>query len=78
MEKEIKKSWNLYGIHYINMVDISRKTYKRNGIKTIVDNEGVLWLNEKHIEKGLDHKNVRETTIKYHSYYRKHRYELAD
>ena len=37
------------------MVDISRKTYKRNGMQTIVDNDGILWLNEKHMEEGLDH-----------------------
>ena len=37
------------------MVDISRRTYERNGIKTIADNNGILWLNETHIE-GLDHK----------------------
>ena len=47
------------------MIDISKKTYKRNGIQTIVDNEGILWLNE-NIEKELNHKNVRETTLKHH------------
>ena len=30
------------------MADISRKTYKRNGIETMVDNHGILKLNEKH------------------------------
>ena len=41
------------------MVDISRKTYERNDIETIVDNDGILWLNEKHIEEcRLDHINV--------------------
>ena len=30
------------------MVDIKRKTYDRNSIETIVDNDGILWLNEKH------------------------------
>ena len=54
------------------MVDISRKTYKRNGIKTIVNNNGMLLLNEKHIEEGLDHKNLREITMKHHSDHRKH------
>ena len=29
------------------MVDVSRKTYERNGIKAIVDNDGILWLTEK-------------------------------
>ena len=32
------------------MVDISRETYLRNITETIVDNDGILWLNEKHIE----------------------------
>ena len=40
------------------MTDISRKTYERNGIETIVDNDGILWLNEKHIEERLDRKNL--------------------
>ena len=46
------------------MVDISSKTYKRNCIETIVDNDEILWSNEKHIEKRLDHKNFQEITIK--------------
>ena len=31
------------------MIDVSRKTYERNGIETItiVDSDGILWLNEK-------------------------------
>ena len=56
MKKEIK----FCRIYYKNMVDISRETSERNGIKTIVDNDGVLRLNEKHIEEGLDHKNRQE------------------
>ena len=34
------------------MVDISRKTYERNDIEAIADKDGILWLKEKHIEKG--------------------------
>ena len=60
------------------MVNISRKTYERNGIETIVDNDGILLLNERYIEKGLDHKNLQEITIKYHSEHRKHRYEPVE
>ena len=60
------------------MVDISRKTYERNGIETIVDNDRILWLNGKHIQEGLDHKNLREVTTKYNSNHRKHRYELLE
>ena len=52
--------------------------YERNGVETIVDNDGILWLNEKHIEEGLYHKNVREVTTNYHSDHRKHMYELTN
>ena len=46
------------------MVNTSRKMYERSGIETIVGNDGILWLNKKHTEEGLDH--------------RKHRHELVD
>ena len=51
------------------MIDVSRKTYERNGIETItiVDSDGILWLNEKHIEERLDHKSLREVTTKHNS-----------
>ena len=52
--------------------------YKRNGIETIVDSDGILWLNEKRIEEGLDHKKLRVTRVKHPPVYRKHRYELVD
>ena len=42
MKKEIKKSWNFSGIHYINMIDINRKTYERNDLEIIVDNDRIL------------------------------------
>ena len=34
------------------MVEISKKMYERNGVGTIVDNNRILWLNEKHTEEG--------------------------
>ena len=40
------------------MVDIRRKTYKINVIETKVDNYGILWLNKKHREEALNHKNL--------------------
>ena len=40
------------------MVDITRKNYERNGIETKVDNDGILWLNDKHIEEGLGHRKL--------------------
>ena len=65
-------------MHYINMVDRSRKTYERNGIEAIVDNDGILWLNKKHIEEQLDHEHLRIITLKYSlGYHNKHRYELV-
>ena len=59
------------------MVDASRKTYEENGIETIVDNDGILRLNEKGIKEGLDN-NLQKITIKYLSDRRKHRYELVE
>ena len=46
MKEYIKRFWNFCWIHYMNMADISRKKYERNGIETTVDNDGILWLNE--------------------------------
>ena len=47
-------------------------------METIVDNDGMMWLNEKLIEEGLDNKHLREITTKYHSDHRKHRCELVE
>ena len=40
--------------------------------------ENTLWLNEKHIEEKLGHKNLPAITNKYNKIYKKHRYELVD
>ena len=34
------------------MVYISREAYEQNVVETIVDSDGILWLNEKHMEQG--------------------------
>ena len=60
------------------MVHISRKTYGNNDIEVIVVGNGTLWLNKKHIEEKLDHKNLPVITKKYDPLYKKHRYELVD
>ena len=61
------------------MVDISKKkTYENNDIEVIVDGIGTLWLNEKHIEEKLGHKNLPVITNQYEPVYKKHRYELID
>ena len=42
------------------------------------NNDGIFWLNAKHIEEGLDHENLQEITTKYNSNHRKHIYELIE
>ena len=37
-----------------------------------------MWLTEKHIEEGLDHKKLREIKTKYNSNHRKHRNEPVE
>ena len=59
------------------MVNITKETYENNGIEAIGDNMGNLWLNEKHIEEELGHKNVLAVTNKYDPVYKKHRYKLV-
>ena len=39
------------------MVDISTKTNERNGIGTVEDSDEIIWLNKKHTDEGLDHKD---------------------
>ena len=51
---------------------------KKNGAGRRVDNDGILWLNEKHIDEELDHKNLQETVIKHYSVYVKHKYKLVE
>ena len=59
MKEEIKIP-HFCEIHYISMVNISRKNSERNGTGTIVSNDGKMWLNEKHVEERLSHKNLQE------------------
>ena len=37
-----------------------------------------LWLNEKHIDEGLDHKNLVSLQENIFKLYRKNRYEIVD
>ena len=57
---------------------ILAKTYENNDIEVIVGGAGMSWLNEKHIEEKLGHKNLPAITNKYDPVYKKHRYELVD
>ena len=60
------------------MVDISEKTFEKNDIEVIVDGIGTLWLNEKHIEETLSHKNFPVITKIYEPVYKKHIHELVN
>ena len=60
------------------MVNIDKETYENNNIEAIVDGIGKLWLNEKHIEEKLGHKNLPVITNKYDQVYKKRRYELVN
>ena len=60
------------------IVNIDKETYKNNDIEAIVDNIGTLWLNEKHIEKKLGHKNLPFITNKYDQMYKKCRYKFVN
>ena len=74
MKQEIKNPKKFCGIHYINMVDKSRKMNERNGIETIVDNDGILWLNKKR-RRGIISKKFAGNYNKTHSNDGKHRHK---
>ena len=59
------------------MVNISRKTWEKNGVEVIIFN-GKKWLNEKHIETQLGHANLPAITLQCSSDLRKQRQELQD
>ena len=60
------------------MIDVTKETLENNDIEVIVDGVNTLWLNEKHTEEQLGHKNLSAITSKYDKIYKKHRYELVD
>ena len=37
-----------------------------------------MWLNEKHVEEGLDHKYLQEMKRKYNSNHKNHSYKLVE
>ena len=60
------------------MIVVTKETLENNDIEVIVDGVNTLWLNEKHTEEQLGHKNLSAITSKYDKIYKKHRYELVD
>ena len=57
------------------MANITRETYEATGIE-VIDEFGKLWLNERHVEKQLGHKNLPAFTNQYPKEYIKLRSEL--
>ena len=55
------------------MINITKETLENNGIEVIVDSVNTLWLNERHIEEQLGHKNLPAVTNKYDKIYKKRR-----
>ena len=40
------------------MVNITNEMYENNNIEVITDKLNILWINEKHVEQQLKHKNL--------------------
>ena len=47
------------------IANITKETYEASGIEVIPDEFGKLWLNERHIQKQLELKNLPALTNKY-------------
>ena len=62
----------------IRMFVITKKNIWKQQHKVMADNNDTLWLNEKRVETGLDHKNVQFITKRYDPKYKKHRCEIED
>ena len=60
-------------MYMYKIVDVGKETYENNDIEVRVDGLGTLWLNEKHAEEKLGHKNLPVITKKYDAVYKKHR-----
>ena len=73
----IKKLFFFLCIHTKWLI-LPKKTYENNNIEVIIDESDKLWLNEKHVEQQLGHKNLRVVTTKYNKEYRKCRNELIN
>ena len=52
------------------MVDITKGAFENNDIEVIEDSVNTLWLNERHIEKKLSHKNLPAITNEYDEIYK--------
>ena len=55
------------------MANITRETYEANRTEVIADKLGKLWLNERHAENKLGHKNLPALTNQHPKEYKKQR-----
>ena len=71
------KQFNQIGFFcvYIKWLILQGK-HETNGIEVIADELGELWLNERHVQQQLGHKNLPSLTNKYDKEYKKCRSEL--
>ena len=60
------------------VVVITKETFENSDIEAIIDGVNTLWLNERHIEKKLGHKNLPSITNKCNEIYKKRRCELVN
>ena len=63
------------------MVNITKEQYENNARwiwGLITDKFGKLWLNERHVQQQLGHKNLSALTNRYHKKCKKCRYELIN
>ena len=73
---------NIFNIYSINDIKNEKKNFfSCVYIKWLILPKkciNTLWLNERHVQKQLGHKNLPAVTNKYDEEYKKHRYELID
>ena len=72
------KKKSIFVLCMYKVVNIDKDTDENNDIEAIVNGIGKLWLNEKHIEGKLGHKNLPVITNKCDQEYIIHRYELIN
>ena len=72
-----KKKLKMLKLPWYKYVWYKQKAYEINDVETIIDNDGMFWLNEKQIEEGLNRKNLREITVKPHLDHREQKYEIV-
>ena len=60
------------------MVNITKEEYEVSSIEVITDKFGELWLNERHVQQQLGHKNLPALTNKYDEKYKNCRSELNE